>query len=200
MNDRTTLEGEYDYIVVGAGSAGCLLANRLSADPSLRVLVLEAGGNDNRFWIHVPMGYAKTFTDPRVNWMFESAPEPRLNNRRLYLSRGKVLGGTSSINGLVKLDPTGISAAVVEGLRTVADIGQGGSGVLGEIESLLADTAKARRLQPDGTYVPVKPRRGKPAVRSQSEFMRFSAPETGHAPASRRSRPPAKTVRLRPRP
>ena len=92
---------EFDYIVTGAGSAGCVLANRLSASGKHRVLLLEAGGKDSSFWIHVPMGYAKTFVDPRVNWMFESEPEARLNNRTMYQPRGKVLGGTSSINGMI---------------------------------------------------------------------------------------------------
>src|SRR5580693_5852456 len=92
---------EFDYIVTGAGSAGCVLANRLSASGKHKVLLLEAGGKDSSFWIHVPMGYAKTFIDPKVNWMFESEPEARLDNRTLYQPRGKVLGGTSSINGMV---------------------------------------------------------------------------------------------------
>ena len=91
----------YDFIVTGAGSAGCVLAARLSEDGRYRVLLLEAGGNDNHFWIHVPMGYAKTFVDPRVNWMFESEPEKELQGRTMYQPRGKVLGGTSSINGMV---------------------------------------------------------------------------------------------------
>ncbi len=91
----------FDFIVTGAGSAGCVLANRLSESGKYRVLLLEAGGKDSSFWIHVPMGYAKTFVDPRVNWMFESEPEERLNNRTMYQPRGKVLGGTSSINGMI---------------------------------------------------------------------------------------------------
>jgi choline dehydrogenase len=91
----------YDFIVTGAGSAGCVLAARLSEDGRYRVLLLEAGGKDNHFWIHVPMGYAKTFVDPRVNWMFESEPEKELQGRTMYQPRGKVLGGTSSINGMI---------------------------------------------------------------------------------------------------
>ena len=92
---------EFDFIVTGAGSAGCVLANRLSENGKYKVLLLEAGGRDSSFWIHVPMGYAKTFVDPKVNWMFESEPEARLNNRTMYQPRGKVLGGTSSINGMI---------------------------------------------------------------------------------------------------
>ena len=97
----------YDYIVSGAGSAGCVLAARLTENGRYRVLLLEAGGEDNSFWIHVPMGYAKTFVDPRVNWMFESEPEHELNDRTMYQPRGKVLGGTSSINGMIYMRGTG---------------------------------------------------------------------------------------------
>jgi len=91
----------FDFIVVGAGSAGCVLANRLTASGRHRVLLLEAGGNDNYFWVHVPLGYGKLFTDARVNWLFQSAPEPELDNRSIAQPRGKVLGGSSSINGLL---------------------------------------------------------------------------------------------------
>ena len=91
----------YDYIVVGAGSAGCVLANRLTADPSVRVLLLEAGPRDTDPWIHIPLGYGKLFNRRDVNWAYESEPEPTLNGRRMFTPRGKVLGGSSSINGLV---------------------------------------------------------------------------------------------------
>ena len=91
----------YDYVIVGAGSAGCVLAYRLSASGKYRVALLEAGPEDKAFWIHVPMGYPMVFNNPRVNWMLESEPEPWLNNRPMYQPRGKVLGGTSSINGMV---------------------------------------------------------------------------------------------------
>src|SRR6266480_4861169 len=92
---------EYDYIVVGAGSAGCVLANRLTADPRRRVLLLEAGGSDRSPWIQVPIGYARTFHDPRYNWMYEAQPDPMLDDRRAFWPRGKVLGGSSSINAMV---------------------------------------------------------------------------------------------------
>jgi len=92
---------EFDYIVVGAGSAGCVLANRLSADPAARVLLLEAGPRDTDPWIHIPLGYGKLFNRRRVNWSYESEPEPNLGGRRIFTPRGKVLGGSSSINGLV---------------------------------------------------------------------------------------------------
>src|SRR6184192_4617472 len=91
----------FDYIVVGAGTAGCVLANRLSASGSDRVLLLEAGGHDRHIWIHIPLGYGKLFTNPKVNWLYASEPEPELDNRRIIQPRGKVLGGSSSINGLL---------------------------------------------------------------------------------------------------
>jgi choline dehydrogenase len=91
----------FDYIVVGAGSAGCVLANRLTASGRHRVLLLEAGGHDRNIWIHIPLGYGKLFTNPKVNWLYTSEPEPELNNRRIIQPRGKVLGGSSSINGLL---------------------------------------------------------------------------------------------------
>lgn len=91
----------FDYIVVGAGSAGCVLANRLSASGRHRVLLLEAGGKDNNVWIHIPLGYGKLFTNPKVNWLYKTEPEPELNNRQIIQPRGKVLGGSSSINGLL---------------------------------------------------------------------------------------------------
>src|SRR5579871_2244215 len=91
----------FDYIVVGAGSAGCVLANRLTASGRHRVLLLEAGGHDRYFWVHVPLGYGKLFNDARVNWLYSTEPEPELDNRRIIQPRGKVLGGSSSINGLL---------------------------------------------------------------------------------------------------
>ncbi len=92
---------EYDYIVVGAGSAGCVLADRLSADGQATVLLLEAGGSDRRLWINMPIGYGKTFYDQRVNWKFEAQPDAGLHGRRIYFPRGKVVGGSSSINAMV---------------------------------------------------------------------------------------------------
>ena len=102
----TTADDTFDFIVTGAGSAGCAVAGRLSESGRWRVLLLEAGGRDSNPWIHIPLGYTKTFTNPRVNWMFESEPEKELNNRTLYQPRGKVLGGTSSINGMVYMRGT----------------------------------------------------------------------------------------------
>jgi choline dehydrogenase-like flavoprotein len=97
-----TSEGEtYDFIVTGAGSAGCVVAARLSESGRHRVLLLEAGPPDTNPWIHIPLGFAKTYVNPQVNWKFETEPQPQLANRRLYLPRGKTLGGSSSINGMV---------------------------------------------------------------------------------------------------
>ncbi|UCD69857.1 MAG: GMC family oxidoreductase N-terminal domain-containing protein [Betaproteobacteria bacterium] len=90
-----------DYVIIGAGSAGCVLANRLSAKGRYTVLLLEAGPKDSNPWIHVPIGYGKLFAEPKVNWMYQSEPESELNGRRVFTPRGKVLGGSSSINGLV---------------------------------------------------------------------------------------------------
>jgi len=95
------VSGAYDYIVVGAGTAGCVLANRLSADPSKRVLLVEAGGPDNYFWIHVPVGYLYTIGNPRTDWCFKTDAEPGLNGRSILYARGKVLGGCSSINAMI---------------------------------------------------------------------------------------------------
>ncbi len=93
--------GQFDYVIVGAGSAGCVLANRLSADPDVSVLLLEAGGRDNYIWIHIPVGYLYTMNNPRTDWCLSTEPEAGLNGRALSYPRGKVLGGCSSINGMI---------------------------------------------------------------------------------------------------
>lgn len=90
-----------DYVIVGAGSAGCVLANRLSKDPSIKVVLMEAGGRDWNPWIHIPVGYFKTMHNPSVDWCYRTEPDPGLNGRRLDWPRGKVLGGSSSLNGLL---------------------------------------------------------------------------------------------------
>src|SRR5580658_10512632 len=92
---------EADFVVIGAGSAGCAIAARLSEDPATRVVLLEAGGEDKNRWIHIPLGFGKTFADPSVNWCYETEPDPGAADRRVYWPRGKVLGGSSSINGMV---------------------------------------------------------------------------------------------------
>ena len=91
----------YDYIVCGGGTAGCLLANRLSADPTKHVLLIEAGGNDDYLWVHIPVGYLYCIGNPRTDWLFSTDADPGLNGRRLRYPRGKVLGGCSSINGMI---------------------------------------------------------------------------------------------------
>ena len=101
MASPTPIAGDYDYIIVGAGSAGCLLANRLSADPAKRVLLLEAGGNDNWIWFHIPVGYLFAIGNPRSDWLFKTEPEEGLNGRSLNYPRGKAIGGSSSINAMI---------------------------------------------------------------------------------------------------
>jgi choline dehydrogenase-like flavoprotein len=101
MAEAAPIEGEYDYIIVGAGSAGCVLANRLSADAGMRVLLLEAGGMDNWIWFHIPVGYLFSIGNPRSDWMFKTEPEEGLNGRSLNYPRGKVIGGSSAINAMI---------------------------------------------------------------------------------------------------
>jgi choline dehydrogenase len=92
---------EADFVIVGAGSAGCVMAARLSEAPTTKVILLEAGGEDKNMWIHIPLGFGKTFADPRVNWCYETEPDPGAGGRKIFWPRGKVLGGSSSINGMV---------------------------------------------------------------------------------------------------
>ena len=95
--------GEFDYVIAGGGSAGCVLANRLSADPEVRVLLLEAGGKDDWIWIHIPIGYLFCINNPRTDWCYRTEPEPGLNGRSIIYARGRVLGGSSSINAMLYL-------------------------------------------------------------------------------------------------
>src|SRR5271154_5779102 len=92
---------DFDFIVVGAGSAGCVLANRLSENGRYRVALLEAGPRDNSLWVHLPIGYGKTMWDEKLNWKFYTEPDATMDGRKIYWPRGRVLGGSSSINGLI---------------------------------------------------------------------------------------------------
>ena len=118
---------QFDYIIVGAGSAGCVLANRLSESGKYSVLVLEAGGSDRRFWIQTPIGYGRTFYDPAVNWMYMTEPDPGINNQRSYWPRGKVIGGSSSINAMVYIRG---QAADFDDWRDMGNAGWGWQDVL----------------------------------------------------------------------
>ena len=98
---KGNVDVNYDFIIIGAGSAGCVLANRLTENPNISVLLLEAGDKDSNIWIHVPAGFTKTLNNPEVNWCFETEPEDNVSGRRIPIPRGRVLGGSSSINGML---------------------------------------------------------------------------------------------------
>ncbi len=119
--------GSFDYIIVGAGTAGCLLANRLSRDPNLEVLLLEAGQADNYFWIHIPVGYLYCIDNPRTDWRFRTEAEPGLNGRALLYPRGRVLGGSSSINGMIYMRG---QKSDYDGWRELGNLGWGWDDVL----------------------------------------------------------------------
>ena len=125
--ERVSERQRFDYIIVGAGSAGCLLANRLSADPRNKVLLLEAGGKDNWIWLHIPVGYLYAIGNPRADWMFKTASENGLNGRAIAYPRGRVIGGCSAINGMIYMRG---QAADYDGWRQLGLEGWGWDDVL----------------------------------------------------------------------
>jgi choline dehydrogenase len=127
MTEMVVDEGSYDYIIVGAGTAGCVLANRLTADLRTRVLLIEAGGSDNYHWVHIPVGYLYCIGNPRTDWMMKTAPEPGLNGRSLVYPRGKVLGGCTSVNGMIYMRG---QAADYDTWRQMGNVGWGWDDVL----------------------------------------------------------------------
>src|ERR1022692_3939408 len=143
LGDQAKLSAvsDFDYIIVGAGSAGCVLADRLSASGRERVLVLEAGGSDQRFWIKLPVGYGRTFADPAVNWKYQTLANPALGGRTMYWPRGRVVGGSSSINALVYCRGMPVD---FEDWRAMGNVGWGWSDVRPYFEK------SERRVDPQG--------------------------------------------------
>jgi choline dehydrogenase len=139
---------EFDYIIVGAGSAGCVLADRLSESGRNRVLILEAGGSDRRLWVKLPIGYGRTFADARVNWKYQALASPGLNGRTMYWPRGRLLGGSSSINALVYCRGMPID---FDDWRSMGNIGWGWDDVRPCFER------NERRVAPDGSPRPAAP-------------------------------------------
>ncbi len=127
MSEINKLDGDWDYVIIGGGTAGCVLANRLSEDPETRVLLLEAGGNDNYHWVHIPVGYLYCIGNPRTDWMMKTAHEKGLNDRSLAYPRGKVLGGCTSVNGMIYMRG---QAQDYDGWRQMGNTGWGWDDVL----------------------------------------------------------------------
>ena len=155
-------EHRYDYVIVGAGTAGCLLANRLSADPDVTVLLLEAGGKDDWIWIKIPVGYLFCINNPRTDWCYKTEPDPGLNGRSIIYARGKVLGGCSSINAMIYM------RGQARGLRRVGDADR---------RQLVALGVGAADLPPERGLLP---RRGRGARRGRRVARRAAAAALGH--------------------
>ena len=119
--------GTFDYVIVGAGTAGCVLANRLSVDPKISVCLLEAGGKDNYIWAHIPVGYLYCMGNPRTDWGYKTEVETRLNGRSLNYPRGRILGGCSAINGMIYMRG---QARDYDGWRQRGNIGWGWEAVI----------------------------------------------------------------------
>jgi choline dehydrogenase-like flavoprotein len=151
-----TDQHSFDFVIVGAGTAGCVLANRLSADPRFRVLLIEAGGRDSYPWIHIPVGYLYCIGNPRTDWRFSADPEPRLGGRSIAFPRGRGLGGTSSINGMIY---TRGQAADYDGWREDGCIGWGWDDVLPYFRRSEASHRPADRFHGRTGEMPVSPQR-----------------------------------------
>ena len=147
----------YDYIIVGAGSAGCILANRLSANGKHSVLLLEAGGADDSFWFKIPVGYARSYYNPKVNYMYWSEPEPNLGNRRIYAPRGKVQGGSGSINAMIYVRG---SAADFDDWAAAGNPGWGAADVMPYFKALETHAGGASEWHGDKGPIHVTPMRG----------------------------------------
>ncbi len=146
----------YDYIVAGAGSAGCVMANRLSASGKHRVLLLEAGPPNTNPWLHIPLGYGKLFTNTRYNWCYQTEPQPECHGRNVIAPRGKTLGGSSSINGLIYI------RGQARGLRSLAP-------------------ARQHRLEPSGRTAVLPQGREQRARRRRASWRRRPAQRVGRA-------------------
>ncbi|MCM2473677.1 choline dehydrogenase [Rhizobium sp. CG5] len=147
----------YDFVIVGAGSAGCILASRLSESGRYSVLLLEAGGRDSSFWFKIPVGYAKSYYNPAVNWMYSTEPEAQLNDRRIYVPRGKVQGGSGSINAMVFVRG---AAADFDDWKSAGNPGWGASDVLPTFKTLETHETGASHWHGDRGPIHVTPMRG----------------------------------------
>lgn len=147
----------YDFIIVGAGSAGCILANRLSENGRHSVLLIEAGGRDDSFWFKIPVGYARSYYNPKVNWMYSTEPEPELGNRRIYAPRGKVQGGSGSINAMIYVRG---AAADFDDWAAAGNPGWGAQDVLPYFKALETHQNGASAWHGDTGPIHVTPMRG----------------------------------------